>query len=660
MFLVRMIRKLFSLLRSNLTAHEIALGFCLGILAGGIPFSSVWAMAAVVLIVLAVRSSFSSFLLALIVVKALSFLLLPVLFSLGEYALDGPLSGIFAAAATTPGLALLDPHRYVVAGALLFALCAAVPAYIVIYVAVNRYRLALIGWSEKSPRYNAITGSAPIRFLTWLFMGKKGDYAAAAEAHRSFFRKGALILLACFAALIWIVGFFFGNALTGMGIEAGLSAALDAQVFLEDTNIGFVNGKLSLNRLIVQEYEKKGKKGEITEVTYFEGDLNVTELLRRHLVFEKIDMGQMTFSARRDAEGRFNLGEPRRKKKRPRPEDAPDDEGLLPHVGDLWDQEELARDIVERLLDWLFPPEETAEEAARREEERQKAAEDDRYLDLYAFHLLGRERPAVVIEDLWIRKLDLTLDDDGTDRDPQRFTGLTLHATNLSSNPVLLGKTSQIELFSGKDWDSAGFRLRLFLNWHSPDQFHTLNFDVIDLPTENFTTCLDSDDRFVVNGGTISMTSRSTLDINRINSENELALRNLVFSPGRDGKSILGLEPDLFCTGITEYFKTNPLTLKASLSGAYTSPRLDINEEELLRVVAEGIRNTGQKILMDEFEKQKGKVLDEIAEEKAKLEQKGREKVDEATKELQEKMDEKINKKLDDFFGRKKDRKKDK
>jgi len=57
MFLVRMIRKLFSLLRSNLTAHEIALGFCLGLLGGCIPVSSIWAFAAVLLIMLAVRAS---------------------------------------------------------------------------------------------------------------------------------------------------------------------------------------------------------------------------------------------------------------------------------------------------------------------------------------------------------------------------------------------------------------------------------------------------------------------------------------------------------------------------------------------------------------------------------------------------------------------------
>ena len=651
MFLVRMIRKLFSLLRSNLTAHEIALGFCLGLLGGCIPVSSIWAFAAVLLIMLAVRASFSTFLVALILVKLLGkYILLPICFSLGEFALDGPLSGIFAFAAGTPGLALLDPHRYVVAGALLFSILASIPVYPILYLLVNRYRSAILGWNKKSPAYRAVTSFFLVRFLTWLFMGKKGDFAAALETHRSFFRKGALLLGACFAAVIWITSFLFGDSLTGMGLEAGLSAAMDTEVYLEDTKISFLRGKLAIAKLRVLEDEKKG---EITEVAYFEGDLHLGELLRRHLVFDKIEMGKVRFNARRDAEGRFNLGEPRRKKDR-KPDDAVDEEAWMPHVGDLWDQKELARDIVEKVLDWIFPPTDPEEAAALRDEKKKRILDEKRYLDAYAMHLIDKEQPLVVINELWIRGLDLLLEDKGSDRKPEEFKGLTLHATNLSSNPVLHGKVSRIELFTVKDWDSAGFRLRLNLNWQKVDPVHALDIDLLDLPSESLTERLSRSDRFVVSGGALTLKSRSNLDTERFGSTNELSLRNLAFAPGKKGESILGLDAELFCTGMTEYFKSNPLTLKAGIIGAYTSPRLEINEEELLRVVAEGIKNTGRQVLIDELERQKGKLIDEIEEEKDKLKQKGQEKIDEAAKEVQEEVNEKIKKGLDDIFGRKK------
>ncbi|MHC4945569.1 MAG: hypothetical protein ACYTG7_21355, partial [Planctomycetota bacterium] len=96
MFIIRLIRKFFSLLRSNLTGHEIALGFCLGILLGCIPFSSFWAVLAVLLIMLLFRASFCSFLLAAALIKALAFLIDPLLFRLGEFALEGALAGLFS------------------------------------------------------------------------------------------------------------------------------------------------------------------------------------------------------------------------------------------------------------------------------------------------------------------------------------------------------------------------------------------------------------------------------------------------------------------------------------------------------------------------------------------------------------------------------------
>ncbi|MBU0753983.1 MAG: hypothetical protein KJ645_02515, partial [Planctomycetes bacterium] len=87
MFVIKLIRKFFSLLRSNLTGHEIALGFCLGLLLGTIPFSSVWAVVAVLILMMVFRASFSAFLFSAILLKALSFAVTPILFSLGEVAL---------------------------------------------------------------------------------------------------------------------------------------------------------------------------------------------------------------------------------------------------------------------------------------------------------------------------------------------------------------------------------------------------------------------------------------------------------------------------------------------------------------------------------------------------------------------------------------------
>ena len=200
MFIVKLIRKFFSLFRSDLTGHEVALGFCLGILMGCIPLSSAWAVAVVLLLAVVFRTAISAFIAAALLVKALSFAIDPVLFELGQYALEGPLQGFFAWMVNKPVLALLDLHRYVVAGGIVFTLLASLICYPFLFFLTRKYRVTILHWTENSPGFARFTRFPLIRFFTWLLMGKKkGDYRETLALRKSPIRKKALVLIISFS-----------------------------------------------------------------------------------------------------------------------------------------------------------------------------------------------------------------------------------------------------------------------------------------------------------------------------------------------------------------------------------------------------------------------------------------------------------------------------
>ncbi len=643
MFLIKIIRKVFSLFRSGLTAHEIALGACLGVLSGCIPFSSGWMVAAVVLLMVVFRSSFTAFLVAGAVVKLLAFAVEPACYGLGRFALDGALSGFFATLANTPGLALLDFHRYVVTGGIIFAVIVAIPAYPLLFIFTNRYRKALLGWSEKSPRYKAFTEKGPVRFFSWLFLGKKGDYAAALEGGKGPIRKGMVLGLAVFVVVVGLFTFFFGDALARTGFEAGLSAAFDAEVSLEEAGISFVGGSLEFGNMLMVERERKG---DISRSRHLRGDLDAVELWRRRLVFDEIILEDVMFRAARDKDGNFNLEGKKKKKRGPRKEK--DDEEGFAHLGDLWQKKDLGQDVVDMLIDVIFPETDPEAAAAAREKELEEFEKRTDYASIYADHLIADDKPLVVINLLDITGLNLVLEDSGSGKEADRFGGLTLRATNLSSDPVLYAKDSVIELFSFRTGPDGKRRpdcsIKLTLKWSMKQPVHTLDVTVNDISADKMVAHMNEGGKVKISKGAIRLDSHTELGPDQFTSETKLVLKDLTLKPAKPGGKILGFDGAQFCKGLNEYLKVRPLELDVDLDGAYTSPSIHVDEEKLRKQVTAGLQGLVKKLAEEEIAAQKQKALQKVEEEKAELKGKVQEKTDEGKAKAEEKVKDGLNK----------------
>lgn len=603
MFIVRLIRKFFSLLRSDLTGHEIALGFCIGILMGAIPLSSVWASISVVLLMLIFRASFGSFLFAAMLVKSFSFAIDPVLFKLGGFALEGPLSGLFAILVKTPVLALMDLHRYLVAGGILFSLICAVVCYPLVRFLTNKYRASVLKWVETSPGFARFTRFPLIKFFTWLFMGKKkGDYKETLELKKSPLRNGMLLLIGVFVVVIGLFGYFLGDAVAKAGFEGGVSRATDTDVTTRTFGLSLLKGRLDMGDFRV--YERESPDGIIGAVK-FSGDLSVYELLKRHLVFDEIVIENMDFKVERDEAGRLNID---RGKEPPAQE-----EGLAggaDKLSDYWQHKDIARDVLDRLLEYLFRPGEEIDVEARAKEIREDAERLKNYAELFADWLLEGDVPMVVINDLWIKGLKLKVADTS-------FTGLTVHATNLSSDPRRFGRDSIIEM-GDNNLENPSFYLKFQLNWSIPDSVHKLELVTQKMPSEQIVKHLKPGDDLLFEGGTVDISSETLFRTSVLESTSRFQLEGMKVSPGKPGAKVMGLDGELFCRGLSEFLKSSPLITDVMVAGPYGSLEVIVDEKGLLASVQQGIVNTGDRLLQEQLNQQRARadaLVDEHMEE---------------------------------------------
>ncbi|MHC4945898.1 MAG: hypothetical protein ACYTG7_23030, partial [Planctomycetota bacterium] len=575
-------------------------------------------------------------------IKALAFLIDPLLFRLGEFALEGALAGLFSWVVKQPVLALLDLHRYVVAGGILFTILASLLCYPLLYFLTKKYRKAVLRWTETSPAFASFTRFPLIKFLTWLLMGKKkGDYAEMLELRKSPIRKGAVVLLVSLVAMVWIFGAIFGDTVAKAGFEGGLSRVTQSDVKTRVLNLSLLKGRLNLEDLRV--YERREEKGIVSAVM-LSSDLSVLDLLRKHLVFDEIKIQNMDFRVERDEKGRLNIGKKTPKKPAEKRAGKKEDrQGLH----DFWKQKDLARDVIEKVLDFLFVPEDEEASRARLEEAKQAFVELKDYAAIFADYLIAGDQPLVVIENLRIDGLKLKLEDAGEKGAGHVFSNLSVRAKALSSNPMLYKKDSVIEL-GNNGLEDPTFHLKFTMNWSNPDPVHRLDLRINDLPPELVLKYLDPGDKLAFTDGAIQMASKTSFRASGLRSNTRIQLQGMNIAPVRPGEKILGLDGDLFCRGLTEFLKDSPLETVVKIRGAYDRLSLEIDDKGLLDSVREGIQRTGNRLLQEQFDQQLAQAR-ALADEKL---DKAQQRLDRKKKKLENKLKGKVGDELGEAVGK--------
>lgn len=148
--MIKMIAKLFKVINSETDPGQISLAFCLAMVAGLTPLSSLHNLL-ILLLVLLLRVNLSAFILGLAFFTGIAYLLDPVFHWMGLGILTaGALNGLWTSFYNITLLRLAKFNNSIVMGSLVCSVIAFVPLYMLLNLLVQRYREHILAWVQKT------------------------------------------------------------------------------------------------------------------------------------------------------------------------------------------------------------------------------------------------------------------------------------------------------------------------------------------------------------------------------------------------------------------------------------------------------------------------------------------------------------------------------
>jgi uncharacterized protein (TIGR03546 family) len=157
--MLRMIAKLFRVLNSETEPGQISLAFCFAMILGLTPLISLHNLL-VLLIVLLIRVNLSAFILGWAFFSGLAYLLDPLFHWIGLNVLTASvLKGIWTTLYNVTLFRLEKFNNSIVIGSLLFSLVFFIPLYLLLNLAIRRYRDHVLAWVQKTRIMQALKAS---------------------------------------------------------------------------------------------------------------------------------------------------------------------------------------------------------------------------------------------------------------------------------------------------------------------------------------------------------------------------------------------------------------------------------------------------------------------------------------------------------------------
>jgi uncharacterized protein (TIGR03546 family) len=148
--MLKMIVKVLRVLNSETEPGQISLAFCFAMIAGLTPLMSLHNLL-VLFIVLVLRVNLSAFILGWALFSGVAYILDPLFHWIGITVLTaGIAEGLWTALYNSTVWRLERFNNSIVMGSLLFSLCLFVPLFLLLNVAIRRYRESVLVWVQKT------------------------------------------------------------------------------------------------------------------------------------------------------------------------------------------------------------------------------------------------------------------------------------------------------------------------------------------------------------------------------------------------------------------------------------------------------------------------------------------------------------------------------
>ena len=432
--------------------------------------------------------------------KLLALALTPVSFAVGRWLLDGPLTGFFRWMINAPVLALFGFEYYTVTGGLLLGLVFGVLAGYGIVAAITSYRRKMAVLEKDSERFRQFNNKRWVKGLKFLFVGGgKGKLSfeeVLAKKVGNPIRPLGVVFAVLVIVLLGIIYLFASGPIVTASLQAGLERANGATVDLAGADLSLKENRLTLQGLAMADPNALGT--DLFRAAKLEADISGVNLLRKRLQLDRVVVTDASHGEKRSMPGHI-IGKPPKPVETPK---APNTKTIDDYIKDakVW-KDRLAQ--VRRWLEKVSGPSENknATPAQKKETLRERLEREARelgYNRVKASHLI-EGRPTFAVTELLAEGV----------RTPE-LPGETLSitASNLSTQPALLGRTPFVKIQSSKDTLEFQAELGAF---SGPANADTLQFAYRGLPTEKVAGSLAVNGVQPIQGGTIDLSAHGTM-----------------------------------------------------------------------------------------------------------------------------------------------------
>lgn len=308
MFLLKMIRKFFAILKSCQSPGQIAVGVIIGMAVGLAPMGLHTVLTLSLAAVFA--CSFSAALYAFGFFKLLGWLVWQPAYAIGFFTLEripflqGPLDAMMQ----WPVLALCNFNRYTLAGSYVVSLLLALPMYWLVSRGIAAYRGSLSSKVESSALYKAASGFFLFRFVRWvLFAGEAKFKEPAKEVFLPFryVRKQMLVLIPALYFLLIFGTAALATFLTGTVAAGAVSFATGGAVDVSGVGFNPFSGRFSVGDVQVQNPKKLEEN--ILSLKGMAMDIGMVPLLSGRLVADELAVEEIGLHVKREADGSLNI-----------------------------------------------------------------------------------------------------------------------------------------------------------------------------------------------------------------------------------------------------------------------------------------------------------------------------------------------------------------
>lgn len=609
-FLIKLIRKIFKQIKSTMTPAQIGVGVFLGVLMGLTPFGLHWTL--LFFLALLFNCSMGAYLLSWGLSKLIFLAVAPLAFRVGTSLLAEPgwAQSLAQTLSEAPILAFMGYERYLVFGAYVIGIPAALVLAVLVGLTVNQYRGRVAQKIGEKSWYQKMMKVGVLRFTWNFFFGKDVDQPT----------KKRFILLRPFRAyMVAAIPLLIVATVVGAGIWAqwavgGLAAgmisrSLGVKCTFDEVAYAFFGQEFSFKQF--QLPDPSATDQNMVQIGKFEADLGFVELLSKRIHIENLSVSDVSWNVARDEDGKLNVTQ--LPAAQPDPNAGPEEKAAWQEYLEWLEEKGKDVDWAEVYRKYMEYRRKKAEEEERIEKGEQEPVEVVLEYDPDARWVPKTRMPFFRVDRIAVENFSLNVAEAGGSL--PSLTQVSGQGTHISTIP---GWDSQPMALKGEGKlnDGKSGQIRFTISYLPGNA--SADIGLSSVPLTELKPLYEDSLPVNVEAGTVTVGTKGTMREGVIDSSAGLRIDQLKVAEKAGAPPLFGMSPEhsgYIIQGINAYGEELPIEADVAVVGPADDPEVK-GGVPFLEIAKEGLKRLGKK----EFDKVIAAIDGQLTEMKAEAE----------------------------------------